>query len=149
MIHVARDDFHQVVVRAAHGVAFDDMGLALHALVKVRSLLEPLLQGEVDVGRHRQSQRALIHLGRVALDHAVALEVLDPSKAGRLRKADPGGQLYIRQAAASLQRFQNLSLYSIQRHGKKTLNNFLAEKEYTYKVQYNGQNKRISAAHLI
>ena len=120
MIDVPGEHLHDVVVAAAHGVAFDDMRLRCDPRVEVVRTRVGLL---VHVDQHergdRESKRPRLDYRRVPGDDPVPLEFLHPSKTRRFRQPDLLRQLDVRHPAVVLQQCQDATFDSIQCHEQK------------------------------
>ena len=108
MFDVACHNLHHVVVRAAHGVALDDVRLGVHLRMEgLRGVVGLFLHGDLHEGGHGEPELVLVDIGRVATDRSGRLELLDPAKGWRFGQADALGEVGVGDASTGLQHLKN------------------------------------------
>ena len=117
MVHAFCEDLEEVVVGAAHRVAFHDMRLGGDAIEKLRGLaVVVLLQLNLHEGRYLQAEQALVQDGAIAADYSTALQRAHAPQAGRLGEPHGLGQFHIADAPPALERLQDSTLGAIELH---------------------------------
>ena len=117
LFKIVRGDAQQVIGRAAHQVAIEDIGHVLHrGLEPVHRLAALAGQRDLDEGLQLEPQFVRIDLRRIAGDDPRRLKRLDPAVAGR--GGDPGeiGQIGDRARRVFLERFEDQHVVAV--HGK-------------------------------
>ena len=117
LFKIVRGDAQQVIGRAAHQVAIEDIGHVLHrGLEPVHRLAALAGQRDLDEGLQFEPQFVRIDLRGIAGDDPRRFQRLDPAVAGR--GGDPGeiGQIGDRARRVFLERFEDQHVVAV--HGK-------------------------------
>ena len=115
VVDAAGHHLHQVILRAAHGMAFDDVRLPRHPFMKgLRALVRLFLHGDLHERGDVESEFPLIDFGGVAADDPGGLKRLDAAESRRLGQTNTGRQVGVGHASVPLQFAQDRPFRAIQ-----------------------------------
>ena len=118
LLDVVRDDAQVEVPLSGERAAIEHLGPVADRALELGERIAPLgVEAHVHVDHHVEAERRAVEQGDPALDHAVLLELLDASPAGRIRKSELGRDVGCGLRAVPLQLVENAPIGGIQIHG--------------------------------